>query len=148
MVNFPKAADLLRIIDTTVSMQAVRAQAIVSGEELLQLTETARAVPVATHIKEFAVRILLATHPDQEDAPERVRQYVRYGASPRGLQALITTSKVRALLEGRFNVSIEDLRAVAYPVLRHRLVLNFDGMADNIAPEGLIDTIIAEVEEA
>ena len=148
MVNFPKAADLLRIIDTTVSMQAVRAQAIVSGEELLQLTETARAVPVATHIKEFAVRILLATHPDQEDAPERVRQYVRYGASPRGLQALITTSKVRALLEGRFNVSIEDLRAVAYPVLRHRLVLNFDGLADNIAPEGLIDTIIAEVEEA
>jgi MoxR-like ATPase len=148
MVNFPKAADLLRIIDTTVSMQAVRAQAIASGEELLQLTETARAVPVATHIKEFAVRILLATHPDQEDAPERVRQYVRYGASPRGLQALITTSKVRALLEGRFNVSIEDLRAVAYPVLRHRLVLNFDGMADNIAPEGLIDTIIAEVEEA
>jgi MoxR-like ATPase len=105
-------------------------------------------VPVATHIKEFAVRILLATHPDQEDAPERVRKYVRYGASPRGLQALITTSKVRALLEGRFNVSIEDLRAVAYPVLRHRIVLNFDGLADNIAPEGLIDTIIAEVEEA
>jgi len=129
-------------------MQAVRAQAIASGEELLQLTETARAVPVATHIKEFAVRILLATHPDQEDAPERVRKYVRYGASPRGLQALITTSKVRALLDGRFNVSIEDLRAVAYPVLRHRLVLNFDGLADNIAPEGLIDTIIAEVEEA
>ncbi len=148
MVNFPKAADLLRIIDTTVGTQSLHAQAVASGEELLQLIETARAVPIATHIKEFAVRILLATHPDQEDAPEKVQQYVRYGASPRGLQALITTSKVRALLEGRYNVSIEDLRAVAYPVLRHRIVLNFDGLADNIGLEGLIDTILEEVEEA
>src|SRR6266487_676537 len=148
MVNFPKASDLLRIIDTTVGTQSLRAQAIASGEELLQLIDIARAVPVATHIKEFAVRLLLATHPDQEDAPERVRQYVRYGASPRGLQALITTSKVRALLEGRYNVSLEDLRAVAYPVLRHRIVLNFDGLADNIGLEGLIDTILEEVEEA
>jgi MoxR-like ATPase len=148
MVNFPKAADLLRIIDTTVGTQSLHAQAIASGEELLQLISTARAVPVATHIKEFAVRILLATHPDQDDAPEKVHQYVRYGASPRGLQALITTSKVRALLEGRFNVSIEDLRAVAYPALRHRIMLNFDGLADNIGVEGLIDTILEEVEEA
>src|SRR6266487_4354679 len=148
MVNFPNAKDLMRIIDTTVGTQSLRAQAIASGEELLQLIDIARAVPVATHIKEFAVRLLLATHPDQEDAPERVRQYVRYGASPRGLQALITTSKVRALLEGRYNVSLEDLRAVAYPVLRHRIVLNFDGLADNITPESLIDTIIEEVEAA
>jgi MoxR-like ATPase len=147
-VNFPKAADLLRIIDTTVGTQSLQAQVIAAGEELLQLIAIARAVPVATHIKEFAVRLLLATHPDQEDAPEKVRQYVRYGASPRGLQALITTSKVRALLEGRYNVSIEDLRAVAYPVLRHRIVLNFDGLADNVAVEKLIDTIIEEVEAA
>ena len=147
-VNFPKAADLLRIIDTTVGTQSMHAQEIAAGEELLQQIAIARAVPVATHIKEFAVRLLLATHPDQEDAPEKVRQYVRYGASPRGLQALITTSKVRALLEGRYNVSIEDLRAVAYPVLRHRIVLNFDGLADNVTVESLIDTIIEEVEAA
>ncbi|MBV9256605.1 MAG: MoxR family ATPase [Ktedonobacteraceae bacterium] len=145
-VNFPKAADLLRIIDTTVGTQSIRAQVIAAGEELLQLISIARAVPVATHIKEFAVRLLLATHPDQEDTPEKVRQYVRYGASPRGLQALITTSKVRALLEGRYNVSIEDLRAVAYPVLRHRIVLNFDGLADNVTVESLIDAILEEVE--
>ncbi len=147
-VNFPKAADLLRIIDTTVGTQSLRAQAVAAGEELLQLISIARAVPVATHIKEFAVRLLLATHPDQEDAPEKVRQYVRYGASPRGLQALIMTSKVRALLEGRYNVSIEDLRAVAYPVLRHRIVLNFDGLADSVTTESLIDAIIEEVEVA
>ena len=145
-VNFPKAADLLRIIDTTVGTLSMHAQAVADGEELLQLITIARAVPVATHIKEFAVRLLLATHPDQEDTPEKVRQYVRYGASPRGLQALIMTSKVRALLEGRYNVSIEDLRAVAYPVLRHRIVLNFDGLADNVTTESLIDTIIEEVE--
>ena len=145
-VNFPKAADLLRIIDTTMGVQSMHAQAVADGEELLQLITIARAVPVATHIKEFAVRLLLATHPDQEDAPEKVSQYVRYGASPRGLQALIMTSKVRALLEGRYNVSIEDLRAVAYPVLRHRIVLNFDGLADNVTTESLIDAIIEEVE--
>jgi MoxR-like ATPase len=145
-VNFPKAADLLRIIDTTVGTQSLHAKEIADGAELLQLIAIGRAVPVATHIKEFAVRLLLATHPDQEDAPEKVQQYVRYGASPRGLQALITTSKVRALLEGRYNVSMEDLRAVAYPVLRHRIVLNFDGLADNVTVESLIDTIIEEVE--
>lgn len=146
MVNFPKAQDLMRIIESTVGNQTFRAQSVATGEELLRLIKIARAVPVATHIKEFAVRILLATHPDQEDAPEKIRKYVRYGASPRGLQALIMTSKVRALLEGRYNVSIEDLRAVAFPALRHRLMLNFDGLADGITPEDLIGTVIAEVE--
>lgn len=146
MVNFPKAQDLMRIIDTTVGTQANHAKQVASGAQLAHLIEIGKAVPVATHIKEYAVRILLATHPDHEDAPERVRQYVRYGASPRGLQALIMTSKVRALLEGRYNVSQEDLRAVAYPALRHRLILNFDGLADGITPESLIDTIVKETE--
>src|SRR5579885_2148942 len=146
MVNFPKAADLLSIIDTTVGTQVMRAKPVATGEQLLRLIETARAIPVATHIKEYAVRLLLATHPDQEEAPEQVRQFVRYGGSPRGLQALITTSRVRALLEGRYNVSVEDLRAVAFPALRHRLVLNFDGLAEGITPEDLIQKIIEEVE--
>jgi MoxR-like ATPase len=110
----------------------------------MHLIQTARAVPVATHVKEYAVRLLLATHPDQEDAPDSVRKYVRYGASPRGLQALIMTSKVRALLEGRYNVSLEDLQNVAFPSLRHRIILNFDGLADGVTPEDLIETIIEE----
>jgi MoxR-like ATPase len=146
MVNFPKARDLLRIIDTTIGTQTQRAKQIATGEQLSRLINTARAVPVATHIKEYAVRLLLATHPDQEDAPEKVRRYVRYGASPRGLQALIMTARVRALLEGRYNVSTEDIRTVAYPALRHRLMLNFDGLADGITAEQLIDTIVEEVE--
>ncbi len=148
MVNFPKAQDLMRIIDTTVGTQHLRATAVATGEQLAQLIEIARAVPVATHIKEFAVRLLLATHPDQEDAPDSIRQFVRYGASPRGLQALISTSKVRALLDGRYNVSVEDLQAVAYPALRHRMILNFDGLADGVTADALIKTIIEELERA
>lgn len=148
MVNFPKAEDLLRIIDTTIGTETPRAKAVATGDQLQKLITTARAVPTATHVKEYAVRLLLATHPNQEEAPEKVRRYVRYGGSPRGLQAMITTSRVRALLEGRYNVSIDDVRAVAYPALRHRIMLNFDGLADGIAPEQLIDTIIAEVETA
>lgn len=144
LVRFPNAQNLMRIIDTTVGTQTLRAKQVTSGEQLLHLVETARAVPVATHVKEYAVRMLLATHPDQEDAPESVRKYVRYGASPRGLQALITTGKVRALLEGRYNVSLEDLQNVAFPSLRHRIILNFDGLADGITPEDLIETIIDE----
>jgi MoxR-like ATPase len=146
LVRFPNAQDLMRIIDTTVGIQTLRAKQVASGEQLLHLIETARAVPVATHVKEYAVRLLLATHPDQEDAPESVRKYVRYGSSPRGLQALIVTGKVRALLEGRYNVSLEDLQNVAFPSLRHRIILNFDGLADGVTPEDLIETILEETE--
>src|SRR6266516_751772 len=146
LVRFPVAKDLIRIIDTTVGTQALHAKQVATGEQLQQLIETARAVPVAMHVKEYAVRLLLASHPDQEDAPEQVRKYVRYGASPRGLQAIITTAKVRALLEGRYNVSLEDLKNVAFPSLRHRIILNFDGLADGITPEDLIETIIEETE--
>jgi MoxR-like ATPase len=144
LVRFPQAQDLMRIIDTTVGAQTLRARQVASGEQLPRLTEIARAVPVATHIKEYAVRLLLATHPDQEDAPEQVRRFARYGASPRGLQALIMTAKIRALLEGRYNVSLEDLRAVAFPALRHRIILNFDGLAEGVTTEDLIESVIEE----
>src|SRR6266567_4095522 len=147
LVNFPDAKDLMRIIDTTVGTQTFRANQVATGEQLAHMIEIARAVPVATHIKEYAVRLLLATHPDNEDAPDKVRNFVRYGASPRGLQAMILTAKVRALLEGRFNVSQEDVQAVAFPALRHRIILNFDGLADGITPEELIKAIVEETED-
>jgi len=144
LVRFPNAKDLLQIIDTTVGLQTLQARQIASGEQLIHLINTARAVPVATHVKEYAIQLLLATHPDQEDTPDPVRKYVRYGASPRGLQALIMTSKVRALLEGRYNVSLEDIQTVAFPSLRHRIILNFDGLAEGITVEDLIETIVEE----
>ena len=129
-----------------IELRLLQPLAVAHGEQLLQFIETARAVPVATHMKEYAVRLLLATHPDQEDVPEKVRSFVRYGASPRGLQAMIMTAKVLALLEGRYNVSLEDLRTVAFPALRHRIILNFDGLAEGITPEELIETILKETE--
>ena len=147
LVRFPLAKDLLQIIDTTVGTQTYRTKQVASGEQLSKLIETARAVPVATHIKEYAIHLLLATHPDQEDAPEKVRNFVRYGASPRGLQAIIMTAKVRALLEGRYNVSQEDLREVAFPALRHRIIPNFDGLTEGITPEEVIEEIIKETED-
>ena len=146
LVNFPDAKDLIRIIDTSVGTQTFRANQVATGEQLAHMIETARAVPVATHIKEYAVRLLLATHPDNEDAPDKVRNFVRYGASPRGLQAMILTAKVRALLEGRFNVSQEDVQAVAFPALRHRIILNFDGLADGVTSEELIEAIVKEIQ--
>ena len=146
MVYFPKAEDLMHIIDTTLGTQIASAQVIADGETLQRLIEIARAVPVATHIKAYAVRLLLATHPDQEEAPEKVRQYVRYGGSPRGLQAMITTARVRALLESRYNASIEDIQRVAYPALRHRIIMNFDGLADGILPEQILGAIMDDLE--
>src|SRR5947209_18266208 len=147
LVRFPLAKDLLQIIETTAGTQTYHIKQVASGEQLSKLIETARAVPAATHIKEYAVRLLLATHPDQEDAPDKVHNFVRYGASPRGLQAMIMTAKVRALLEGRYNVSQEDLREVAFPALRHRIIPNFDGLTEGITPEDVIEEIIKEMED-
>lgn len=147
MVRFPNASNLLQIIDSTVGIQTKQAKQVASGEQLVRLIDTAKAVPVATHLKEYAVRLLLATHPETAEAPEMVRSFVRYGASPRGLQAMIMTSKVRALLEGRFNVSLKDIQAVAMPALRHRLILNFDGLAQGITAEEVIGEIIKEIED-
>ena len=144
LVRFPDAGDLMRIIDSTAGAQALAASQVASGEQLQRMIEIARAVPVATHIKEYAVQLLLATHSDQESAPEAIRKYVRYGASPRGLQALILTAKALALMDGRYNVSLEDIQAVAFPALRHRMILNFDGLADGITTDELIETILEE----
>ena len=105
----------------------------------------ARAVPIAPHVAAYAVSILAATHPDQPRAPELVREYVRYGGSPRGAQALVTAGKIGALLDGRFNVAIDDIRAVALPALRHRIILNFEGEAEGITTEAVVRTVLDSV---
>ena len=105
----------------------------------------ARAVPIAPHVTAYAVGLLAATHPDQPRAPQLVREYVRYGGSPRGAQALVTAGKIYALLDGRFNVSIDDIRAVTLPSLRHRVILNFEGEAEGITPEAIVRSILDAV---
>jgi MoxR-like ATPase len=105
----------------------------------------ARSVPIAPHVTAYAVSLLSATHPDQPRAPELVREYVRYGGSPRGAQALVLAGKINALLDGRYNVAIDDIRAVALPALRHRVIRNFEGEAEGITSEALVRAVLEAV---
>ena len=114
------------------------AKIVTTAAEIVEMQRLARAVPIAPHVTAYAVSVLAATHPDQPRAPELVREYVRYGGSPRGAQALVTAGKIFALLDGRFNVSVDDIRAVALPALRHRIILNFEGEAEGITTEAVV----------
>ncbi|HXG26383.1 MAG TPA: MoxR family ATPase [Candidatus Binatia bacterium] len=145
MVPFPSEQDLVSIMDRTTGAEAPKASKVASAAEIVEMQRLARAVPIAPHVTAYAVSILAATHPDQGRAPELVREYVRYGGSPRGAQALVTAGKIYALLDGRFNVSIDDIRAVALPALRHRVILNFEGEAEGITPEAIVRSILDAV---
>jgi len=145
MVPFPSEDDLVAIMDRTTGTEAVTAAKVCTATEVMEMQRLARAVPIAPHVTAYAVSVLAATHPDQPRAPELVRDYVRYGGSPRGAQALVSAGKIYALLDGRFNVSIEDIRAVALPSLRHRIILNFEGEAEGITTEAVIRSILDAV---
>jgi MoxR-like ATPase len=145
IVRFPSADELMEIaLRTTGGSQPVVAR-VANADEVLALHDIVRQVPVADAVTRYAVRLVLATHPDQPTASANIKHYVRYGASPRGLQALLLTGKVRALLAGRFNVAYEDIRAVAKPALRHRFFLNFEGEAAGLTTDGLIDELLADL---
>jgi MoxR-like ATPase len=145
MVPFPSEGDLVAIMDRTTGAEAPTASKVCTAAEIVEMQRLARAVPIAPHVTAYAVSVLAATHPDQPRAPELVREYVRYGGSPRGAQALVTGGKIFALLDGRFNVSIDDIRAVALPALRHRIILNFEGEAEGITTEAAVRAILDAV---
>ncbi len=145
MVPFPSEEDLVSIMDRTTGSDAVTAAKVCTAAEIVEMQRLARAVPIAPHVTAYAVSVLAATHPDQPRAPGLVRDYVRYGGSPRGAQALVTGGKIFALLDGRFNVSIDDIRAVAIPALRHRIILNFEGEAEGITTESVVRSILDAV---
>ncbi len=144
MVPFP-GEEILRGILSRTLVAPRRVEAVADGDTLQRMVQVARAVPVATAVADMAIRLLLMTHPDHPTAPPEVRRFGRAGASPRGLQALVTGAQVRALLEGRYNASTDDLRALAHPVLRHRVLTNFDGQAEGISTDHLIDRILTEL---
>ncbi|MCC6616214.1 MAG: MoxR family ATPase [Anaerolineae bacterium] len=141
-VGFPSARDIVNILDRTTGADMPTAHQVTDGELLLQMGALALNTPVPTHLTEYVARLIVATHPESDDATPMVRQYVRYGASPRGAQALILGGKINALLEGRFNVAFEDINAIAANALRHRLVLNFEGIAEGIRPDAVIEDIL------
>jgi MoxR-like ATPase len=145
MVPFPSEADLISIMERTTGTETVTANKVCTAAEIVEMQRLARAVPIAPHVTAYAVSVLAATHPDQPRAPGLVRDYVRYGGSPRGAQALVTAGKIYALLDGRFNVSTDDIRAVALPSLRHRIILNFEGEAEGITTEAIVRTILDAV---
>jgi MoxR-like ATPase len=145
MVPFPSEDDLVKIVDRTTGSEAASASKVCSAVEVVEMQRLAKAVPIAAHVTAFAVSVLSASHPDQPRAPQLVRDYVRYGASPRGAQALVTAGKISALLDGRFNVSIDDIRAAALPALRHRIILNFEGEAEGITSEAVVRSILDAV---
>jgi MoxR-like ATPase len=145
MVPFPSEEDLVAIIDRTTGADAPAAKPAATAAEIVEMQRLARAVPIAPHITAYAVSVLAATHPDSKRAPGLVRQYVRYGGSPRGAQALVTAGKILALMDGRFNVSVDDIRAAAMPALRHRVILNFEGEAEGITTEAVVRSILDEV---
>jgi MoxR-like ATPase len=146
-VQFPDRAALHTILDRTTGKDEVRAEKVLAAERLLELRELVRQVPVARPIQDFCVRLIEGTHPEEREkrpVPPLTRKYVRYGASPRGAQACLLAAKIKALLDGRFAVSVEDIKHAAKPALRHRLILNFEGEAEGIDPDTIIDSIIQE----
>ncbi len=145
-VGYPDEEALVEILRRTTGAEEPQVEPVATGETVLAMQALARGVPVATPVARYAARLVAATHPQNDTAPEEIRRYVRYGASPRGAQALIRGGKVVALLEGRFNASVEDLRAVAKAALRHRLILTYEAEAEGITADHLVEVLLASVE--
>jgi len=142
-VKFPTLDELAEILDRTTASETPVVERIIDGAKILEMRALVRQVPIAPHVKEYAVRVALATHPETEYATDAVKRFVRYGASPRGAQALVLAGKVRALLEGRLNVAFEDIDTFAPSALRHRMILNFEGQAEGTDPDQLVKDILA-----
>ncbi len=146
LVGYPQESEYHEIIDRTTGAGEVVIESMAEAETILRLRGTAREVAVPEAAKSYAVRLVMATQPDSDYAPESVSAYVALGSSPRGAQGLMLAGKVQALLSGRFAVSTSDIQAVALPVLRHRLVLNFHAQASNVSPDALIGDVLKTVK--
>ena len=145
LVGYPSAAELTEVLSRTTETAKAVIEKVLHGDTLREMQRLVREVPVASHVKDYAVRLVLATHPKTETAAPIASQYLRFGSSPRGGQTLLLGGKVRALTQGRFNVSFEDIEIVAPPTLRHRLILNFEAEAEGITTDHIIAQILKDV---
>jgi len=146
-VPFPSEEDLLRIAQVTTGATMPHPSRVATGAALLELMHFAREVPVADAVLRYAVRIVRRTNPETPDSPAEIKRFARYGSSPRGLQSLVLGAKVRALLEGRYNVAFEDIRAVSLPALRHRIILGFEADAEAVTTDKLIHDVVSTTPE-
>ncbi len=146
-VLFPKAKDLAAIVNLTTGDNEPQVQTVTNSEELIEIQHIVKTVPVAQPVLDYAMRLIVASHPDQDIAPDIIRKYVIAGASPRGAQGIINAARVRALINGRYNVSFEDIKSMAEPILRHRLSLNFEAMSDGVNVEHIIRELVGVIKE-
>ncbi|MEZ6195391.1 MAG: MoxR family ATPase [Planctomycetota bacterium] len=146
IVGYPKVDEYAAIIDRTTGAAATKIEAVSSGPEIMAMREVVRSVPVPERVKNYAIHLVVGTQPGSDHAPALVNDNVALGASPRGAQGLILAGKVKALLAGRFSVATDDIRAVAHDVLRHRILVNFQGQADGVTPDAVVDAVLAKVK--
>jgi MoxR-like ATPase len=145
LVGYPNAEELTEVLSRTTSGTRPDVAKVLDRETLLGLMKLVREVPIASHVKDYAVRMVLATHPKTDTAAPIANQYLRFGSSPRGGQTMLLGAKVRALIQGRFNVSFDDIEAVALPSLRHRLIPNFEAEAEGITTDHIIAQVLRDV---
>src|SRR5881296_1864817 len=145
LVGYPSAGELTEVLNRTTERLKIQVAKVLDGDTLLTLMALVREVPVASHVKDYAVRLVLATHPKAETAVPIANQYLRFGSSPRGGQTMLLAGKVRALTQGRFNVSFEDIQIAAPAALRHRLILNFEAEAEGITADHIVAQVLKDV---
>jgi MoxR-like ATPase len=146
-VDFPSREELHEILDRTTSAEAPSIRPVLERGEILAMRKVARDVAVARHVQDYAVRLLEATHRERKGASDLVKRYVRFGASPRGAQAMLMAAKIQALFDGRFHVAAADIRSVMKPALRHRIILNFEGEAEGVTSDQVLDELLGSVPE-
>ena len=144
-INYPNHEELQEILEKTTEDYDYDLNRIIDADTILGMRSLVKKVPVASHVKDFATRLVLATHPANDDAAEQVKDYIQFGASPRGVQSLILAGKVSALINGRYNVSLDDIKAVARPALRHRMALNIRGETEGVDTDELIGEILQSI---
>jgi MoxR-like ATPase len=144
-VDYPSSEQLSEIIDKTTEDNESIMHPIIERDSILEMKTLVKQVPIASHVKDYAIRLVLASHPDDNYQIKKAKKYVRFGSSPRGVQSLVQAAKVWALLQGRYNASLEDIREMAKPALRHRLILNLTAEAEGIDADDIIEDIIGGV---
>jgi MoxR-like ATPase len=147
VVGYLGEEEMLTVIDRTTATSTAKVEAVIGTDRIEEMRHLVREVEVADHVKRYAVRLVRASHPDNPDAPADVKRYVKFGAGPRGIQTLILGGKVRALIDGRSHLACEDLRYACLPALRHRIILNFEGEAEEKSTDSILEAILREVPE-
>ena len=141
-VKFPKLDELSEIVNLTTKKKSYELEKISNSEEILKMVNVGKEVPIAKPVMDYAMKLIISTHPESEDGAEIAKKYIRFGSSPRGAQAIIKAARIKALMSGRYNVAFDDIKYVAYPVLRHRIILNFEALSDGISSDYIIGELI------